>query len=511
MFRILTPLLLAPLLLNTAIAFQPPRQPNATVPKTRPLFYQPARPVSQPRLVRQVSFTQAHAAPVASSTDGECQCEYCRSQRQQVDPVLTQRVIHHQPTQPVEQRRSLIDRVTQTSYTQPQIAMPEYVTDDFGAFSGSDGCSNEQFCDFNSSCCDGCSADRWVTLEGLAWWTSGSRTPALATQSSAGTLQSNAGVLGLPNTSVLFGGGDLFDGASAGFRIRGGKTIDCGSGINFEVFRLGIQNENFLIGSDGTTILGRPFTDSLTGQQNAELFSFPGIAKGQLRIHGESRMYSAAAHLYRLAEEEPGCGDTRDQYSAVIQAGPRFASLKDAIFMQEYVTGNQSGIQNVLRDSFKTDNAFLGGEVGVRLQRQTNSGFIQGNLGLALGMTRQELESFGDTTKRTSQGATTHFPGGLLAQRTNSTAISRNRFSVMPQAEFKIGFETAWGWDMTVGYNVFYWSKVLRATEQIDTNVNPNLLPPETVPFTGPQQPSVLLKESGYLAHGIAFGLEKRF
>lgn len=343
------------------------------------------------------------------------------------------------------------------------------------------------------------------------WWTNGSSTPALATISQPGTLQANAGILGFPTTTTVFGGNNLFEGSTPGFRIRGGKTWDGCTGIDFEFFGLAEQHENFRMASAGDPILTRPFRDTLTGLQNSELVGYPGVATGQLRFQGTSRLYSAAAHLYRLAEEERECGDEGGHFSAALKVGPRFASLRESVFLEEYVTGSQAGVQNILVDSFRTDNAFLGGELGLQLQHQSDNIFLRGNLGLAMGVTRQELEVYGTTTRLTAQGASTQFPGGLLAQRTNSGSFSRNRFSVMPQAELMIGLETRWGWEVTVGYNLFYWSNVLRATEQIDPSLNPNLLPPEVVPFSGSQQPSTLLQESGYLAHGVSFGLEKRF
>lgn len=518
MFRIITLLPILACLLNNAHAFQPPQAPAAAFPKTRPIFYQrtPVKPV--------VAATQPAMPTIqlAAASSEECQCEYCKSQRlhsavAQPQPVRhVAHTSHTRPathTQPQPQRTSMISRLSQVSHAQAQpqlIPQPEFTYADSGTAVCGDICSTDSFCDCGMQPCE-CRSDRWLSLETLVWWTNGSSTPALATQSQAGTLQANAGILGLPTTTTVFGGGDLFDSATAGFRVRGGKTLDGCSGIDFDFFRLGEQHESFLGASGGDPILTRPFTDTLTGQQNSELVGFPGVTTGQLRYQGESRLYSAAAHLFRLAEEEQSCDSGCDQFSAVIQVGPRFASLKESMFLEEYVTGSQTGVQNILVDSFKADNAFLGGEIGLQLERQTRNTFVRGSLALALGMTRQELEVYGNTTRITAQGATTQFPGGLLAQRTNSGSFSQNRFSVMPQAELKVGYKTRWGWEITAGYNLFYWSKVLRATEQIDTNLNPNLLPPEVVPFTGSQQPALVLKESGYLAHGISFGLEKRF
>lgn len=524
MFRILTLLTMFPFLLNSALGFQPPQQPAAAVPKSRPIFYQqrvaskPAAPQTTTTVTQVAATAPVVAQPTGSNT--ECQCEYCKSQRRQA-AVGQQQLVHANAATTIPgqtQPTPLLSQLNQVSHTQTELSpTPEYISADAGeilygdTFGTCSTCPTDSYCGFEQQSC-GYDSERWLSLESLVWWTNGSSTPALATISQDGTLQSNAGILGFPTTSTVFGDNDLFEGSTPGFRIRGGKLLDDGcTGIDIEFFMLAEQHENFLMASSGNPILTRPFRDTLTGQQNSELVGYPGVATGQLRFHGQSRLYSAAAHLYRLAEEEKDCCDEGGQFSAMVQVGPRFASLRDSLFLEEYVTGSQGGVQNILIDSFRTENAFLGGELGLKLQHQTDKMFLRGNLGIALGVTRQELEVYGSTTRITGQGATTQFPGGLLAQRTNSGSFSRNRFSVMPQAELKIGFATRWGWEITAGYNIFYWSKVLRATEQIDPSLNPNLLPPEVVPFTGSQQPTTLLKESGYLAHGISFGLEKRF
>ncbi len=518
MSRLLAVLPILPFLLTTALAFQPPQPPRAATPRTRPIFYQQIKPLSHithpaarsgAEPILKASTQQLAAPPstvqtvAATSAASECQCVHCRSQRrseQHTQAVAVPAVATVDSSQP-----SLLSRLTQTSHNQMQ---PTYISEDPTIYSSvPSSCCSDSFCD---SCCSTCYDDSWLSLEALVWWSNGSDLTPLATQSPNGTIQANAGLLGRPDTTVLFGGNDLFTGATPGYRLRGGKTIDGCSGIDFEVFQIGSQNESFFRASNGDPILTRPFTNALTGLPDSELVGFPGFSTGSLRFRAESRFWSAAAHFYRLAEEDTCCDDG-DQFSAAIQIGPRFMSLKEDIYMEEFVTGSQVGVQNLLIDSFETDNAFFGGEIGLQLQRRTNRTFMRGGVRLALGATQQELQIAGRTIRTDNQGARTEFQGGLAAQRTNSGSYSRNRFSVIPQGEFTLGYETRWGWEVTVGYNLLYWTKVLRATEQIDPVLNPNLLPPEVVPFSGPSRPAKVFRESGYLAHGISLGIEKRY
>jgi len=349
-----------------------------------------------------------------------------------------------------------------------------------------------------------------LTAEALIWWTDSPDASAFATTSSTGTQQANAGRLDQPGTRTLFGNDGLLDGPVPGFRIRGGHSIDCGTGIDFEYLQLASQNDSFFSGSTGDPILARPFFNPNTNQQDAQLIGFPGVATGSLRVDLESRFYSGAIHLYSIADEEPTCGEC-SSLSAIMQIGPRFASLNEDVLTNEYVTGLSNGTQNRIIDSFQTRNSFLGAELGVKLQKRTNQFFWRGGLSLALGATHQELDVSGRTIRTDAAGVRSTYDGGFLAQRTNSGSSRRNRFSVLPQAELTLGYETRWGWDLTVGYNLLYWSNVLRAAEQIDTTVNPNLFPPEVVPFSGDHRPQTLLSESGYLAHGISIGIEKQW
>jgi len=55
----------------------------------------------------------------------------------------------------------------------------------------------------------------WGGAEYLLWRTDGMRVPALVTSSPAGTPRDQAGVLGEPDTVILFGGQDLLDGMLA--------------------------------------------------------------------------------------------------------------------------------------------------------------------------------------------------------------------------------------------------------------------------------------------------------
>lgn len=383
----------------------------------------------------------------------------------------------------------------------------------------------------NGPCnCEACSrnaASHWISLEALVWWTSDVSVPPLVTTSPSGTAPNVAGIAG-PNSDVLFGGGDLFGFLQGGFRARLGHWNDVEevSGFELEYLMLFSRGDNFFGRSDGNLILGRPFTNVSSGQPvggipDAQLVAFPGLSSGTISVNAETRFYGAGAkYLHEIYVEEEctdDCGEVfgkradRDPHRRVyLTLGPRFYHLDDSIHIREELTSTASGNEFLLVDSFETENSFLGGEIGLKARRR--KGRWQADLGLALGIgaTRQELDIAGSTRVRSPTGGA-EFANGFLAQPTNIGSYDETVFSLVPRLEFDLEWEFADGWSATVGYNLLYWTNVLRAAEQIDGTVNADLLAPALVGTTGANRPAATLNESDYLAHGISFGIVRRF
>jgi hypothetical protein len=365
----------------------------------------------------------------------------------------------------------------------------------------------------------------WASLEALVWWTSKSDVPVLATTSPAGVGPQQAGILG-GNAQPLFGDSALFGDSPSGFRFRMGHFLnDCdGSGLTAEFFMLGSRGHDFHAGSNGDPIIARPFFNAGTNLQDAQLIAYTGSYRGALNINAETRMYSLAGHLWgelyidRSCDCGEGCSDgsscrqrNPEETQLGIKFGPRFMHLDDSLLMDETAVSIASGSSFHLLDSFKTENSFLGGEIGIRTQRQRGPFDLELGLQLAIGATRQELDINGLSVVTTNQGVATTSPGGLLALDSNSGSWDRNRFSLVPGLELSIGYQLKSGWRATVGYNLLYWTNVLRASEQIDGSINTDKIAPIILPSPGPERPSVQFDESDYLAHGISFGLERQW
>jgi len=130
---------------------------------------------------------------------------------------------------------------------------------------------------------------------------------------------------------------------------------------------------------------------------------------------------------------------------------------------------------------------------------------------LALGNTYQEVNISGFTTT-TQGGVPTTDTGGLLAQSTNIGQYSRNQFAVMPQLGANLGLQVTPRLRIIGGYTFLYWSRVARAGDQVDMDVNSRLLPNDTRPLAGDtRHPQFVFQNVDFWAQGISAGVDYRW
>jgi len=96
---------------------------------------------------------------------------------------------------------------------------------------------------------------------------------------------------------------------------------------------------------------------------------------------------------------------------------------------------------------------------------------------VALGATTTDLNINGTTTT-TAGGVTATAAGGLLALSSNIGRHSDSRFSTVSEFSTRVAYQLSPHWRGHVGYDVMYWTGVVRPGGAIDTVVNPNLIPP---------------------------------
>lgn len=347
------------------------------------------------------------------------------------------------------------------------------------------------------------------------------RVPVFATTSPAGTPADQAGIL--PAAQTVLGGQSHFGFMQAGFRLRGGHRFDGDAchGLSWEFLTLFSRGHNFAASSQGAPILARPFTNlQPPGGQDAQIVAFPGLSSGTVAVNAETRFYSMGLHYWADIEklDRDTCGESttgRFRTRALagnrfrLQVGPRFSHLDDTLLLDEALTSVASGRTFRLRDSFKTENSFFGGEIGLQFQRKRRDVDMDLGLRLAIGGTRQELNIDGINSATSGTAVTTN-RGGFYAHESNSGGWDRTRFSLIPSLDAGLSYENDRGWLFSITYSLTYWTNVLRAGEQIDTGIDErSFLTPTPAPVPG--RPLPLFRESDYLAHGISLGLEKRY
>jgi hypothetical protein len=347
----------------------------------------------------------------------------------------------------------------------------------------------------------------WVQNDFLLWWTEGSRVPALLTTSPAGTPQTQAGVLGQPGTSILFGNQLLNEDTRYGGRVTFGYWFDQCNDIGFQASYLGLGGDaqQFQATSNGTPILARPFFDVDSGKATSNLVAFPGVDEGTFAATSTSTFQTVDLLMRRAVCRS--CG-----YSLDLVAGYRFARLDDSLLLTDNLNATSelaAGTNFNAFDSFRTHNEFNGGELGMVIQSHRGRWSLESTLKLALGDTLSQVDINGGTVVTSAEGAKTPYVGGLLALPSNIGIHDSNQFSVIPELGLTLGYDLTCRLRATVGYSFMYWSNVARPGDQIDLNVASSQLPPPT--STTATHPAFDLRTTDYWAQGVNFGLDYRF
>ena len=352
----------------------------------------------------------------------------------------------------------------------------------------------------------------WIGMDYLAWSVKGDRLPPLVTTSAAGTPQPQAGVLGPPGTTVLFGDSGVDGGWRSGERLSAGYWFDPQhkSGIEANFFGLEQASTGFSASSTGNPILARPFLNANTNLQDAALVAFPGLLSGSVAASETSRLYGAGA-LYRreIGTSSASWGDQR--FSLLV--GYRFLHASDRLDIASTSTAIPGGLippGTVVApsDSFHASSNFHGLDLGVAGDYTRGPWMLEWRAKVALGANLNDAEINGSTTT-TAGGVTATVPGGLLALSSNIGTYTRTRFAVVPDLALKAGYQFAPAWRAVAGYELLYWTGVQRAGGLIDTAINPNLLSPPV--GGGPQRPQPPFDTSALLAQGFSLGIKHDF
>lgn len=241
------------------------------------------------------------------------------------------------------------------------------------------------------------------------------RSPPLVTTSPDGTAQADAGVLGVPGTTTLFGDEDLMTSARSGAKFTFGKWLDpthC-NGIEVNYFGLGNSSDSFNAGLNDFNILARPFFDTVGAAEDSRLIAFPGLVQGTLNVDVSSTLDSFEV-LYRHA----GCESWGCHLDWTV--GYRYVELNDRVRIDEStasLTGPTAGTTFDLFDQFDTRNTFNGAEFGLVGNWDIDPCWSCETVAkVAIGGTTYRSQIAGQTITTDAVGTATTTQGGLLAQ-----------------------------------------------------------------------------------------------
>jgi len=372
----------------------------------------------------------------------------------------------------------------------------------------------------------------WVRMDYVGWWTNGVRLPPLVTTSPLGTSQTEAGVLGEPGTTILFGDTTVGDQFRSGIWARAGAWLDrCGTwGLEGDYLAGFEQSGAYDSGPlADRPIVARPYFDVLprdpNGQpipgdvprQAAQLISYPDLIEGRLRIDYHDFFQSAGIWgRYNLCccDCDP-CGSCWGSWAWRVDliGGYRYYGLSDRIaFREDLVAGPLSpepGTRFVIEDQFRARNDFHGGELGLVTQVVRGRWVLEVLTKVALGNNHQTVNVDGRTSITRPDQPTDTYEGGIYALRTNVGTYERDSFVVIPQLGVELGYRWTQHLRTFVGYNILYWGTVVRAADQIDVNLDTANFPPTVdpaLPF-----PTFPGQSSSFWAQGINLGGELRF
>jgi hypothetical protein len=377
-------------------------------------------------------------------------------------------------------------------------AVPSWSDDACGGCPASGDCA-PGCCGHYSACC----GDRWyASAEYLLWWFKGEAVPPLVTSGSVGA--AIPGALGLPGTTVLFGGRNEENGAHSGGRFMIGRWFgdEC---IAWEggYFFLGPGVTNFVASSTGTPILARPIINAATGAETTELVAGPGVLAGTVAVQTRSSLWGAETNL--RSHLWCGCRSTID-----VLAGFRTLGLDEDLIVRENlsVLAAPGGAFHLV-DHFRTENRFYGGQLGAEWQIRVRRWDMDFKTKLGIGDTQQLVRISGSDVVTDPVNGTRTFNGGLLALPSNIGTYSRSKFTFVPEVGVTVGYNVTDHLRLFAGYNFLYWTSVARPGPQIDRTVNVNQIAPP-IP-AGPPRPAFSFNPSDFWAQGVNVGLEYKW
>lgn len=320
------------------------------------------------------------------------------------------------------------------------------------------------------------------------------------------------GALGQPGTQVVIGGEPphKFEfSMTPGWQVTLGWGRGDGS-IGFEasgfVMAQASNKQQFSADANGFPFSYLPY-QAPNNSFRALPFTIPGVVTGGSESVGITKLWGAEADL-----TAPFTID-RGGYAlyGTFLLGARYLDLTD----QVNVTNSLHLVANPLAyaagaDHFQTHNQFAGPQIGTTLGLSCGRCAVELTTKFAAGVTEQTRIIEGSPLVAASAFSPLLVPGPLLALPSNVSRKSASRVTLIPEIDFKSRFAVTSWCNVTLGYSLLYWNKVLCPGDQMSPLVNVTQLPFRG-PVVGPLDPKAPFNHTDYFAQGVNIGVEFRY
>jgi hypothetical protein len=307
----------------------------------------------------------------------------------------------------------------------------------------------------------------WVKADLMLGWRSGRGYPALVTTDPSTEDSTTSGVL--PNATILYDGNNDNTQMQAGLNFDFGTWLnDCQSvGFGGRYFFLGDDEGDFSRNSGENAVLAIPFFSLDLGAPSSLLLAHPDIdgevRTGSVSIRASNQVYGFDAYL-RLLYCQTGCGRVD------FITGYHTSNINDDFRLNMRTDGNQADNDVRLFDEINTENSFHGVILGILTEHQMCCMTIRGKARVSVGSMHQRVDIDGGTS--INGVLDQNEPGGLFTATSNIGSRSQDQFCAVTEAGIALGYYINPNVQFTVGYNLIYWSNVVRPGEQIDTVVD---------------------------------------
>jgi hypothetical protein len=331
-----------------------------------------------------------------------------------------------------------------------------------------------------------------VSVDYILWWLREGRLPPTLTTSS----QESRGLLGQPDTRLLYGGdrlqtrhGDRFNGVrpALGYWFDDARSI----GVEASAFFLERDSTHFKTTSDGSTLLARVFENPdgspasaiIAGQAPTGLRNGGFVGYSRVELFGEEANLVAALV-------------TGNGFRLEALGGARFLQMRDRTDLT--ATGRtlpQTTTLFGLEDHYRVEDAYYGGQFGLRGKLTRGRWFVNLRGEVGLGGNVAQVRAFGSTLYQTPAERLVT-PTGLTVQASNSGTFDRTELNMVSEVGLNVGCRVTECLRLYVGYTYLLWDSPMRSGDQIDLVVN------------GSSRPAIPFREDLFWAQGLNAGVE---